>query len=317
MYRIRFHGRGGQGIKTASRILGTAFFLEGYEVQDAPRYGAERRGAPIFAYVRASIAPVFERGVIRDPDLVVVADESLVQVAASGVLQGLSGETTLLIASDVPADEWRTRLEHAGHILALGRESWEGDADAFMGATCAGAAARLVGVISRGRLEEAIRAELEDAPTEVVSRNLERALGAFDEMAPNEGSVTPADAALPINELPRPLWVELASEPTSKSVAVIRGGPTSEQVKTGLWRTHRPVVEYDHCRHCTWICGTLCPEGAIGVGSEGEPVIDLEHCKGCLLCASVCPSHAIAVELESTALSTAKAGKASPKGGAT
>ena len=43
MYRIRFHGRGGQGMKTASRILGTAFFLSGYEVQDAPRYGAERR----------------------------------------------------------------------------------------------------------------------------------------------------------------------------------------------------------------------------------------------------------------------------------
>ena len=47
MYRIRFHGRGGQGIKTASRILGSAFFAEGFEVQDAPRYGAERRGAPI------------------------------------------------------------------------------------------------------------------------------------------------------------------------------------------------------------------------------------------------------------------------------
>jgi Pyruvate/2-oxoacid:ferredoxin oxidoreductase gamma subunit len=45
MFRIRFHARGGQGIKTASRILGTAFFLEGYEVQDSPRYGAERRGA--------------------------------------------------------------------------------------------------------------------------------------------------------------------------------------------------------------------------------------------------------------------------------
>ena len=49
MYRIRFHGRGGQGVKTASQILSSALFLEGFEVQDAPRYGAERRGAPIFA----------------------------------------------------------------------------------------------------------------------------------------------------------------------------------------------------------------------------------------------------------------------------
>ena len=64
MYRIRFHGRGGQGIKTGSRILGSALFNSGYDVQDAPRYGAERRGAPIFAYVRADQATINERGII-------------------------------------------------------------------------------------------------------------------------------------------------------------------------------------------------------------------------------------------------------------
>ena len=70
MYRIRFHGRGGQGMKTASRVLGSAFFCAGFEVQDAPRYGAERRGAPIFAFVRAAREPINERGIIRRPDLV-------------------------------------------------------------------------------------------------------------------------------------------------------------------------------------------------------------------------------------------------------
>jgi len=65
MYRIRFHGRGGQGVKTASQALGTAFFLAGFEVQDAPRYGAERRGAPIFAYVCAARAPIRGLGLMR------------------------------------------------------------------------------------------------------------------------------------------------------------------------------------------------------------------------------------------------------------
>ena len=65
---------------TASRVLGTAFFLSGFEVQDAPRYGAERRGAPTFAYVRASRTPIHERGVIRNPDLVVVGDDTLPSV---------------------------------------------------------------------------------------------------------------------------------------------------------------------------------------------------------------------------------------------
>jgi len=59
MFRIRFHGRGGQGMKTASRILGMAFFKAGYQVQDAPCYGAERRGAPIFAYVRAIASALY------------------------------------------------------------------------------------------------------------------------------------------------------------------------------------------------------------------------------------------------------------------
>ena len=51
MFRIRFHGRGGQGMKTASRILGSAAFHAGYVVQDSPIYGAERRGAPMAAFV--------------------------------------------------------------------------------------------------------------------------------------------------------------------------------------------------------------------------------------------------------------------------
>ena len=84
MYRIRLHGRGGQGMKTASRILGTALFAEGFDVQDAPRYGAERRGAPIDATVRASRGPIHERGRVTRPDLVIVGDETLVPVATAG-----------------------------------------------------------------------------------------------------------------------------------------------------------------------------------------------------------------------------------------
>ena len=119
MYRIRFHGRGGQGMQTASRILGTAFFLEGFEVQDAPRYGAERRGAPIFAYVRAAREPIHERGVITRPDLVIVADESLVAVPAADVLQGIGDATVVLIDSGETPAVWKDRLGLRCQILTL------------------------------------------------------------------------------------------------------------------------------------------------------------------------------------------------------
>ncbi len=104
------HGRGGQGIKTSGRILGTAFFRAGFEVQDAPRYGAERRGAPIFAYVRASRARIDERGIIRTPDLVIVADDTLIPVPAAGVLAGVTARTVLVIASHDDPRTWRHRL---------------------------------------------------------------------------------------------------------------------------------------------------------------------------------------------------------------
>ena len=84
MYRIRLHGRGGQGVKTAGRILGTALFAEGFEVQDAPRYGAERRGAPLFAYVRAARREICERGVIT-------AREGIIDLA--GALPDTSGSS--------------------------------------------------------------------------------------------------------------------------------------------------------------------------------------------------------------------------------
>jgi pyruvate ferredoxin oxidoreductase gamma subunit len=42
-----------------------------------------------------------------------------------------------------------------------------------------------------------------------------------------------------------------------------------------------------------WVCGTLCPDGAISADAEGRPRIDYDHCKGCLICAAVCPPHAI------------------------
>ena len=111
MLRIRFHGRGGQGMKTASRILGSALFMAGFEVQDAPRYGAERRGAPIFAYVRADRAPIHERGVILRPDLVVVSDDTLLGVTAAGVMDGVDEETVLLVATNDELEVWRDRLK--------------------------------------------------------------------------------------------------------------------------------------------------------------------------------------------------------------
>jgi pyruvate ferredoxin oxidoreductase gamma subunit len=78
----------------------------------------------------------------------------------------------------------------------------------------------------------------------------------------------------------------------------IFAGLTSVEVKTGLWRTMRPVIDYDRCNRCWWVCSTFCPDSAIHVNDEGYPEIDYDHCKGCLVCVAKCPPHAISAVAE-------------------
>ena len=269
MYRIRFHGRGGQGIKTASRILGTAFFIEGYEVQDAPRYGAERRGAPIFAFVRAARERLLERGIIQHPDLIAVADDSLVSVPAAGVIAGADQHSVLLINSHTDADTWRSRLNYQGSIVTLPAVEEVADRAAlpYVSAACAGAAARLVGRISRATLEQAIREELAQLGRQVVERNLEVALHAYEFMADHAGMVTERGATS-AEHWRNPGWIDLTLEQADVSAPTIHAGLTSELMPTGLWRTMRPVVDYERCNRCWWVCSTFCPDVAIDVDDE-------------------------------------------------
>ena len=309
MYRIRFHGRGGQGMKTASRILGTAFFLEGYEVQDAPRYGAERRGAPIFAFVRAAAAPINERGIIANPDLVVVADDGLVGIAAAGVMQGVGANTVLLINSHEDTGTWRHRLNTEATLIALpAGEEIEDRADLpYVGSRCAAAAAALTGVIDRTTLAAAIRDELGELGEEVVMRNLDTALTTFDLMLPHAGSLAEG-GAVSARDYQAPSWIELALEDATRSAPAIHAPATSTIVPTGLWRTMRPVIDYEACNKCWWICGSYCPDGDIRVSGDGRPEVDYDHCKGCLVCVAQCPTHAIAAVPEHEALAAENTG---------
>jgi len=302
MFRIRFHGRGGQGMKTASRILGTAFFLEGYEVQDAPRYGAERRGAPIFAFVRADKHPINERGVINEPDLVVVADDSLVPVPAAGVLQGIRDNTVILINSHDSHDTWQHRLNIKSSIVILPEtEEVEDRAELrYIGATCAGAAASLTGVISKNKLEQAIRQELEHLGKTVVDKNITNALAAFDYTEQHSTIKVSEGSTISAQDYQQPQWIDFPFEGARISAPTIHAALTSVEVNTGLWRTMRPVIDYDLCKGCWWVCSTFCPDGAINV-KDGKPEIDYDHCKGCLVCVAQCPPHAIAAIPETQA----------------
>jgi pyruvate ferredoxin oxidoreductase gamma subunit len=295
MIRIRFHGRGGQGLKTASRIVGTAAALAGRVAQDSPVYGAERRGAPMAAYVRISDAPIFERGAIPCPDLVVVADDTLLDDPAAQPLAGLGDDGILVLSTAHSEDETRAHTRHPGPVvtrdfLALALEevgTAVGVSTALASVTCA-----LLGFSDR-IADEAVAAELVAAGigTERVraSARLAAAARAAILPAPWPGralAVTSGGAIVDVTHAPA--WLGAPSVATT---------PNTRARRTGSWRVFRPVIALDRCTRCS-ICFAWCPDGAITLDADDTPRVDEDVCKGCLICAEECPTEAISVVRE-------------------
>jgi len=115
---IRWHGRGGQGAKTASLLLADVAFSQGLYVQGFPEYGPERMGAPITAYTRLSSAPIRVHSNIYAPDYVVVMDETL--VGPVDVTAGLSKDGAIVINSSKDPSELAALIsDYAGRVYTV------------------------------------------------------------------------------------------------------------------------------------------------------------------------------------------------------
>ncbi len=104
MIEIRFHGRGGQGAVIASKILAYAYFLDGKHSQAFPTFGAERRGAPVMAFVRVDDAFINDRSPVAHPDYVMVMAGKLAETV--DVTMGIAENGTVIINSEKPASEY-------------------------------------------------------------------------------------------------------------------------------------------------------------------------------------------------------------------
>ncbi|MFQ5672877.1 MAG: 2-oxoacid:acceptor oxidoreductase family protein [Nitrospinales bacterium] len=291
MLRARFHGRGGQGIKTAGQILGSAAFFAGYQAQDFPLYGAERRGAPIVAYTRFDRETVRERGAIARPDLLLIGDETLLADPLAAPTGGADERTVMFINSPRDPDALKAHY----HLPSLPAAADLTDLcihylnqGMILSTALAAAAARLTGVIELRFLVQAVRTELSQQGIDenMLVRNLELVSRVFAELTP-----------LPIYKRKEtiPTAGRLAMPPhkeVSAAAPVIFAAANMAMRKTGNWRTQRPEIDYEVCNQCG-ICFARCPDSAMSLRPDGNPDIDYEHCKGCLICLVECPTHAI------------------------
>ena len=115
---IRWHGRGGQGAKTAALLLADVAFKAGKYVQGFPEYGPERMGAPITAYNRISDKPLTVHSNIYEPDYVVVVDEGL--IGCVDVTAGLKADGAIIINSKKSPEEIRPLLRgYTGRVCTI------------------------------------------------------------------------------------------------------------------------------------------------------------------------------------------------------
>jgi pyruvate ferredoxin oxidoreductase gamma subunit len=114
---IRWHGRGGQGAVTASKLLAETALEEGKYFQGMPDYGAERMGAPVRAFTRISSQPIKPYCQVTEPDIVVVLDQTLIDVV--DVTEGLKEDGALLVNTTLSPDELRAQLGYKGNIYTV------------------------------------------------------------------------------------------------------------------------------------------------------------------------------------------------------
>jgi len=118
MIEIRWHGRGGQGTKTASLLLADAAFNTGKYVQGFPEYGPERMGAPVTAFNRISDERCTIHSNIYEPDYVVVVDETL--LSSVDVTNGLKESGAIIINSVKKPEDLRPVLKgYKGRVCTL------------------------------------------------------------------------------------------------------------------------------------------------------------------------------------------------------
>ena len=183
---IRWHGRGGQGAKTASLLLAEAAFDTGKYIQGFPEYGPERMGAPITAYNRISDERVTVHSNIYDPDYVIVVDETLLDVV--DVTAGLKKEGAILINSEKTPEELRPKLKgYEGRVCTIDARkiSMETLGKYFPNTPMLGAIVKIAKIMDENTfiasMEKSFRHKFANKP-QVIQPNMEAVKRALEEV---------------------------------------------------------------------------------------------------------------------------------------
>ena len=184
---IRWHGRGGQGAKTAALLLADVCFKTGAYVQGFPEYGPERMGAPITAFNRISDREIRVHSNIYNPDLVVVVDETLLH--SVDVTAGLKDDGSIIVNTDKSAEEIKPLLngyKGAVYTVDARKISVEALGKYFPNSPMLAAAVAVSSVMDKDSFIREMRASYEHKfakKPEVIEGNMKALTMTFDALA--------------------------------------------------------------------------------------------------------------------------------------
>lgn len=295
MKEIRFHGRGGQGAVTAAELIAQAAIASDLFAQGFPNFGAERRGAPVMAFLRVSDSQIFLRERIDAPDVVVVLDHTLLGLPE--VTDGLAPGKTLLINAtkgqvanlEVLSKRYRIGIVDASKI-AMDTIGLPITNTAIIGALVR--ATDLVTVDSLGEPFNNRFGRLAAKNLSAMQRAYEQ-IELFDCQAREDAS--------PLGEKDYQEYIQgeaLLPWPDVEIGCDVHKPGNSSEFLTGNWRTGGyPLMDVEKCIACG-ICWIMCPEMAFQKNTDNSFTWSGDYCKGCGICVTTCPKKALSMEEE-------------------
>jgi pyruvate ferredoxin oxidoreductase gamma subunit len=189
MLEIRWHGRGGQGAVTASKVLAATALRDGKHFQAFPEYGPERRGAPVQAFTRISDEPIKLFSQVTNPKIVIIVDNSLIGKAP--LTDGLPEDGIILANFDGKPSDLRAKLGLDANPKLKGCKVYTVGATAIANRCLGrpitntpmlGALVKITNVVPLNQLEAEVEAMFGKMKGDLVERNLAAVRAGFEEV---------------------------------------------------------------------------------------------------------------------------------------
>ena len=277
MYEVVIHGRGGQGALVAVKILAHAYFFDGKFVEAFPQFGAERRGAPVKAFLRVDTAPIRMKIPVLTADCAIIMDASLLEFV--DIFQGLKKDGLILINSPLKPEEIKLDAKRklaTCDATKIARETIRRD---IPNSALLGAFAYVTGL----NMEALTRAFKEIFSDEsAAAKNIKMAHLATESTLVGFSSE---------ETNPKQFKTSTSNLDKLQTGGTYKADASARQNITGSWTNEKAVIDEAKCNFCL-LCYAVCPEGCI-LREEKKLRIDDDYCKGCGICVEACPVDAI------------------------